>query len=168
MKLDSYLAAYPELNSKWFRTAEWNLKLLHETVWSTLYVTDTANDFMNRTHAIQEVRSIFNKWSLTLILDILLLPSVVCGGSTSSPSRANFSTLSRLAHPMLHIARCRGILSISYPQSWLTHTHTNGASSTVVPRWGAAGEGQSQLSCSHEPWASFSTCHRQAARSKGG
>lgn len=125
MKLDSYLAAYPELNSKWFRTAEWNLKLLHETVWSTLYVTDTANDFMNKAHAFQEVRSIFNKWSLALILDILLLPSVVCRGLKMW---GNFC-LPAVSHPR-HQGKCFNTALASSPNA--AHSKVQGHSLNLI------------------------------------
>lgn len=119
-----FLAANPELNSKWCRAAEWNLKLLHETLWSTLFHIDTANDFMNRTHAIQEVRSIFNKWSLALILDILLLPSAVCWGSKMW---ANFClpAVSHLCHQFFNTALA------SSPNA--AHSKVQGHSLNLIP-----------------------------------
>lgn len=36
------------------RTTEWDLKLLHETVGSSLHNTDPGKDFMERTHGTQE------------------------------------------------------------------------------------------------------------------
>lgn len=90
----------------------------------TLSHTDTANDFMNRTHAIQEVRSIFNKWSLALILDILLLPSVLYWGSKMW---ANFC-LPAVSHP------CHQFFNTALPSSPnAAHSKVQGHSLNLIP-----------------------------------
>jgi hypothetical protein len=67
MQIDLYLSPCTKLKSKWI--TDLNIKpdilnLIEEKVGNSLELTDTGDNFLNRTQKAQAVKSILAKWDL--------------------------------------------------------------------------------------------------------